>query len=85
MTRHLPDHPFFIGVQFHPEYLSRPTLPSPPYLGLILASCNKFQQFALHGYRCSLRMSCVSDSDSVDDDNADSDGDEGLRIPPKEA
>ena len=30
----LKDHPFFVGVQFHPEYLSRVLKPSPPYLGL---------------------------------------------------
>jgi CTP synthase len=31
-------HPFFFGVQFHPEFLSRPLAPSPPFLGLILAA-----------------------------------------------
>lgn len=35
----LKDHPFFVGVQFHPEYLSRVLRPSPPYLGFIAASC----------------------------------------------
>src|SRR5690606_17577267 len=25
----LRDHPFFVGVQFHPEFRSRPTLPHP--------------------------------------------------------
>lgn len=34
-------HKYFVAVQFHPEYLSRPLKPSPPYLGLILASCGK--------------------------------------------
>lgn len=34
-------HKFFAAVQFHPEYLSRPLKPSPPYLGFILASCGK--------------------------------------------
>lgn len=29
----LPSHPFFIGVQFHPEFKSRPGKPSPPFLG----------------------------------------------------
>lgn len=36
-------HPYFVGVQYHPEYLTRPLKPSPPYLGLILASCGKLQ------------------------------------------
>jgi len=31
-------HPYFVGVQFHPEYLSRPFNPSPPYKGLICAA-----------------------------------------------
>ena len=39
------DHPYFVGVQYHPEYLTRPLSPSPPYLGLLLAClgqwCNK--------------------------------------------
>jgi len=34
----LKDHPFFVGVQFHPEYLSRVLRPSPPYLGFMAAS-----------------------------------------------
>jgi CTP synthase len=31
----LPDHPFFLGTQFHPEFRSRPTRASPPFVGLI--------------------------------------------------
>ncbi|CAH2034619.1 unnamed protein product [Thlaspi arvense] len=34
----LPNHPFFIGAQFHPEYKSRPGKASPLFLGLIAAS-----------------------------------------------
>ncbi|BAF30024.1 Os12g0556600, partial [Oryza sativa Japonica Group] len=34
----LQDHPFYIGVQFHPEFKSRPRRPSPPFTGLILAA-----------------------------------------------
>lgn len=34
----LKDHPYFVGVQFHPEYLSRVLRPSPPYLGFMAAS-----------------------------------------------
>ena len=43
------DHPYYVGVQYHPEYLSRPLSPSPPYLGLILASCGKLQSYLDHG------------------------------------
>ncbi|VDM59123.1 unnamed protein product [Angiostrongylus costaricensis] len=32
------DHPYFVGTQFHPEYLSHPLQPSPPFLGLLLAA-----------------------------------------------
>ena len=33
----LADHPFFFATQFHPEFKSRPTRPSPPYLGFVEA------------------------------------------------
>jgi CTP synthase len=33
----LPDHPFFLGTQSHPEFKSRPGRPSPPYLGFMEA------------------------------------------------
>ena len=29
------EHPFFLAVQFHPEYLSRPCYPSPCFLGFV--------------------------------------------------
>lgn len=31
-------HPFFVGVQYHPEYLSRPFKPSPPFKALAEAA-----------------------------------------------
>jgi CTP synthase len=34
----LVDHPFWIGVQYHPEFKSRPGAPHPLYLGLIRAA-----------------------------------------------
>lgn len=34
----LPDHPWFIGSQFHPEYKSRPTEPHPLFVSFIKAS-----------------------------------------------
>lgn len=34
-------HPFFIGVQFHPEFLSRPLKPHPLFFGLIKAGINR--------------------------------------------
>jgi len=34
----LPEHPYFLGTQFHPEFRSRPTRASPPFLGLVGAA-----------------------------------------------
>ena len=34
----LRDHPFFVGVQYHPEFLSRPEAPHPLYLELVRAA-----------------------------------------------
>lgn len=34
------DHPFYLGVQFHPEYKSRPGQPSPPFFGFVSAACD---------------------------------------------
>jgi len=34
----LKDHPFMVGTQFHPEFLSRPNRPHPLFVGFIKAS-----------------------------------------------
>ncbi len=39
----LRDHPFMIGVQFHPEFLSRPNRPHPLFDKFIAASTGEFQ------------------------------------------
>lgn len=57
------DHPFFVGVQYHPEYISRPMKPSPPYFGFLLASCGKLQGFINRGFRKSPHMSYEESSD----------------------
>ncbi len=36
----LPQHPFFVGVQFHPEFTSRPLSPNPLFRGFV-AACLK--------------------------------------------
>jgi CTP synthase len=38
-TADVPDHPYFVGLQAHPEFCSRPLNPSPPFLGLVAAAC----------------------------------------------
>ena len=34
----LPDHPWFVGVQFHPELRSRPADPHPLFRGFLRAA-----------------------------------------------
>lgn len=34
----LPDHPFFLGTQAHPEFKSRPNRPHPLFIGLVKAA-----------------------------------------------
>ena len=37
----LADHPFMLGTQFHPEFLSRPTRPHPLFVGFLKAVCER--------------------------------------------
>ncbi|KAH9768135.1 CTP synthase [Citrus sinensis] len=41
----LPSHPFYVGVQFHPEFKSRPGRPSALFLGLILAATKQLEAY----------------------------------------
>jgi CTP synthase len=38
------DHPFFLGLQAHPEFCTRPLNPSPPFLGFVAASCGTLEE-----------------------------------------
>ena len=68
----LKGHPFYVAVQYHPEYLSRPMRPSPPYTGLILAATGKLNAFLEKG-------SQKQDSkDHADESSSDEDDDEHL-------
>ena len=40
----LPEHPFFVGLQSHPEFKSRLMRPSPPFTGFIRAAAERAQQ-----------------------------------------
>uniref|UniRef100_A0A8B9J995 CTP synthase n=1 Tax=Astyanax mexicanus TaxID=7994 RepID=A0A8B9J995_ASTMX len=51
----LDDHPYFVGVQYHPEFTSRPIKPSPPYFGLLLAAAGKLHTYLQKGCRLSPR------------------------------
>ncbi len=37
----LKDHPFMLGTQFHPEFLSRPNRPHPLFVAFVRAACEK--------------------------------------------
>ena len=64
----LPGHPYFVGVQFHPEYLTRPARPSPPYLGLVLAACGKLTSYLSKGRRLAPRYRRESTGDTSSDE-----------------
>ena len=40
----LPDHPWFLGCQFHPEYKSKPTEPHPLFVSYIAAALAEQQR-----------------------------------------
>nr|AAT93938.1 putative CTP synthase [Oryza sativa Japonica Group] len=48
----IPNHRFFVGVQFHPEFKSRPSKPSALFVGLIAASCGQLDD-ALQDAACN--------------------------------
>jgi len=56
----LQGHPYFVGVQFHPEYLSKPLKPSAPFLGFILAASGQLNSF-LSGSRVPSPMTLLGD------------------------
>lgn len=64
----LEGHQYFVAVQYHPEYISRPMKPSPPYLGLLLASCGKLANYASRGYRLSPHLSYTEGDNSEDEE-----------------
>jgi CTP synthase len=37
----LEGHPYFVGTQAHPEFLSRPLTPAPLFLGLVEAGVKR--------------------------------------------
>ncbi|WP_421659239.1 CTP synthase [Leptothermofonsia sp. ETS-13] len=41
----LPNHPFFIATQFHPEFQSRPSSPHPLFKGFVQAALGMFLSF----------------------------------------
>lgn len=39
------DHPFYFATQYHPEFMSHPHKPSPPFYGLVMASCGLLDDY----------------------------------------
>ncbi|GMS80205.1 hypothetical protein PENTCL1PPCAC_2380 [Pristionchus entomophagus] len=60
----LKGHPYYVGAQFHPEYLSHPLKPSPPFLGLLLAASGQLESF-LSGDRTPTPMKCLTAEGSI--------------------
>ncbi|KAM4700545.1 CTP synthase 2 isoform 1-T1 [Discoglossus pictus] len=65
----LRGHPYFVGVQFHPEFSSRPLKPSPPYLGLMLAASGKLNTYLQNGCKLSPRDNYSDLSEESSSDN----------------
>lgn len=40
----LPEHTFYVGVQFHPEFKSRPNRPHPLFIGFVNAALQKSEE-----------------------------------------
>ena len=40
----IPDHPWFVAVQFHPEFKSKPAAPQPLFKGFIEAALNRHHE-----------------------------------------
>ena len=60
----LKTHPYYVGVQYHPEYLSRPSKASAPYVGFILAACSKLKSHLdkLISFRKAPHVDLLNDS-----------------------
>ncbi|PCH36810.1 CTP synthase [Wolfiporia cocos MD-104 SS10] len=52
----LPNHPYFVGLQAHPEFCARPLNPSPPFLGFVAAASGQSvlteqQEYQMENFR----------------------------------
>lgn len=60
----LDQHPYYVAVQFHPEYLSRPLKPSPPFVGLILSAISETKLYNYLNRGCKMSPREMSDVSS---------------------
>lgn len=63
----LKSHPFYVGVQFHPEYLSRVLEPSKPYLGFVAASGGCLDELLTRAKQKQSLINGNSSHESIDD------------------
>jgi CTP synthase len=49
----LPDHPWFVASQFHPEFKSRPTRPAPLFHGFVDAALERSRSRSLAGVQAA--------------------------------
>jgi CTP synthase len=47
----LPDHPYYVASQFHPEFKSRPTRPSPLFRDFVGAAVQRLRGGVAAGQR----------------------------------
>ena len=51
----LPDHPWFVACQFHPEFKSRPTRPHPLFRDFVRAALARQQEVSSAGEPAAVR------------------------------
>jgi CTP synthase len=51
----LPDHPWFVASQFHPEFKSRPTRPAPLFREFVAAALERARTRAAAGVGAAVR------------------------------
>ena len=51
----LPDHPWFVASQFHPEFKSRPTRPAPLFREFVAAALERSRSRAGGAVRAATR------------------------------
>jgi CTP synthase len=49
----LPDHPWFVASQFHPEFKSRPTRPAPLFREFVVAALDRARSRRAVGVRAA--------------------------------
>ena len=67
-----PDHPWFVGVQFHPELKSKPFDPHPLFTGFVAASMEKSKRLSSYmsgsgGLKVSMTSFNIADVPCGDD------------------